>query len=167
MIGRPFVRAATAADVTAIEDVVKAAYAPYVSRIGRVPAPMTVDYQTLVTATDHAWVLIDDDELVGVIVTVAQPDHLLIENVAISPTAQGRGYGRFLLAHAERQAYDLGLAQTRLYTNVAMTENLTFYPRLGYVEVARRFDDGYHRAFFVKDVGAAEAQATTSTTTRR
>jgi ribosomal protein S18 acetylase RimI-like enzyme len=164
MMGRPLIRAASAADVTDIENVVKAAYAPYVSRIGREPAPMTVDYQTLVTATDHAWVLIDDDELVGVIVTVARPDHLLIENVAISPTAQGLGYGRLLLAHAERQAHDLRLAQTRLYTNVAMTENLTYYPRLGYVEVARRFDDGYHRAFFVKDVAAA---AEADTTTRR
>ncbi|WP_319451151.1 MULTISPECIES: GNAT family N-acetyltransferase [unclassified Mycobacterium] len=161
MIGRPLVRAATAADVTAIEDVVKAAYTPYVSRIGRVPAPMAVDYQTLVTTTDDAWVLIDDDELVGVIVTVAQPDHLLIENVAISPTAQGRGYGRLLLAHAEQQACDLGLAQTRLYTNAAMTENLMYYPRLGYVEVARGFDDGFHRVFFVKDVAAAEADTTT------
>jgi ribosomal protein S18 acetylase RimI-like enzyme len=161
MVGHPMVRAASAADVTGIEDVVKAAYAPYVSRIGRMPAPMTVDYQTLVTATDHAWVLIDDDELVGVIVTVAQPDHLLIENIAISPAAQGRGYGRFLLAHAEQQACDLRLAQTRLYTNVAMTENLTFYPRLGYVEVARRFNDGYHRVFFVKDVGTTAAADTT------
>jgi N-acetylglutamate synthase-like GNAT family acetyltransferase len=161
MTGRPLIRPASAADVKDIEDIVKAAYAPYVSRIGREPAPMTVDYQTLVTTTDDVWVLIDDDELVGVIVTVTQPEHLLIENVAVRPPAQGRGYGRLLLAHAETQARDLRLAQTRLYTNVAMTENLTYYPRLSYLEVARRFDDGYHRAFFVKDVAAAEADTTT------
>jgi ribosomal protein S18 acetylase RimI-like enzyme len=31
-------------------------------------------------------------------------DHLWIENVAVAPEGQGRGYGRLLLAHAERRA---------------------------------------------------------------
>lgn len=38
-------------------------------------------------------------------------------------------------------------------TNAAMTENLVFYPRLGYVEVDRGVDDGYDRVYFTKDVG--------------
>ena len=130
----------------------KCAYAPYVARIGRNPAPMTVDYQELVAATDHAWVLVENSELLGVIVTVAKPDHLLIENVAITPAAQGRGYGRSLLASAENQARELGLPQTRLYTNAAMTENIAFYPRMGYLEAARRSEHGYDRVFFVKDI---------------
>ena len=113
---------------------------------------MDVDYRALVSATDHAWVLIDDSELVGVIVTVAESDHLLIENVAIAPEARGRGYGRTLLTHAERHAHELRLPQTRLYTNAAMTENLEFYPRVGYVEVDRRSEDGFDRVYFVKDV---------------
>ena len=146
------VRAATIADVAAIENIVNAAYAPYISRIGRRPAPMDVDCRTLVATTDHAWVLIDDSKLVGVIVTVAESDHLLIENVAIAPNAQGRGHGRTLLTHAERHAHELRLPQTRLYTNAAMTENLEFYPRMGYVEVDRRSEDGFDRVYFVKDV---------------
>jgi ribosomal protein S18 acetylase RimI-like enzyme len=149
-----FVRAATAADAAQLEDIVNAAYAPYISRIGRRPAPMEVDYRTLVAATNHAWVLIDDSELVGVIITVAESDHLLIENVAIAPHVQGRGHGKTLLAHAERQAYELRLPQIRLYTNAAMTENLAFYPRMGYTETARRSQDGFDRVFFVKNVHA-------------
>ena len=156
MSGSAIVRAATVADVADIEHIVNTAYTPYIARIGRKAAPMTVDYRTLVGATDHAWVLIDDSEVVGVIVTVVESDHLLIENVAIAPLAQGRGHGRTLLAHAERQAYELGLPQTRLYTNAAMTENLAFYPRMGYIEVARRFQDGFDRVFFVKNVAAPD-----------
>jgi len=38
-----FVRAATAADAAQLEEIVNAAYAPYISRIGRRPAPMEVD----------------------------------------------------------------------------------------------------------------------------
>lgn len=152
MTGQPSIRPATAADVADITDVVKTAYAPYVSRIGRKPAPMTVDYRTVVAATDQAWVLIDDAELVGLIVTIVQSDHLLIENVAVSPAAQGRGHGRLLLCYAEQLARERCLPQTRLYTNAAMTENLAFYPRMGYVEVARRSQDGFDRVFFVKDI---------------
>lgn len=115
---------------------------------------MTVDYQTMVATTDQAWVLIDGAEMVGLIVTIVESDHLLIENVAISPAAQGRGHGRLLLGYAEQLARGRCLPQTRLHTNAAMTENLAFYPRMGYVEVARRSQDGFDRVFFVKDVGA-------------
>jgi hypothetical protein len=33
-----------------------------------------------------------------------------------------------------------------------MAENLSIYPRLGYVEVARRVEDGFNRVFFAKRV---------------
>jgi hypothetical protein len=33
-----------------------------------------------------------------------------------------------------------------------MTENLSIYPRLGYVEVARRSEDGFNRVFFEKQL---------------
>lgn len=148
-----FIRAAEADDVTDIEDIVGAAYAKYVPRIGGRPAPMTVDYRDVVGRTDHTHVLVDGTAVVGVLVIVTQPDHVLIDNVAVAPGAQGRGYGRTLLAHAEQRARELGLAQTRLYTNAAMTENLAFYRSLGYVEVDRRIDDGFARVFFQKTLG--------------
>jgi ribosomal protein S18 acetylase RimI-like enzyme len=146
------IRLATAADVPHIEQIVNDAYAPYISRIGRAPAPMNVDYQHLVATTSNASVLVENSSIVGVIVTVAAPDHLMIENVAVARTAQARGHGRTLLEHAERQARALGLVQIRLYTNAAMTENLAMYPRIGYVEVARRSEDGFERVYFAKDL---------------
>jgi hypothetical protein len=48
--------------------------------------------------------------------------------------------GRALLARAEERAAELGLGELPLYTNVAMVENLSFYLRLGYVEVDRRVE---------------------------
>jgi ribosomal protein S18 acetylase RimI-like enzyme len=147
-----FIRPATVADVPAIEQIVNDAYSPYISRIGRPPAPMTVDYHRLVTTTTNASVLVEDSSVLGVIITVVEPDHLMIDNVAVSPTAQGRGCGRTLLDHAEKQARELGLPQLRLYTNAAMTENLVLYPRIGYREVDRRSEDGFERVYFTKDV---------------
>jgi hypothetical protein len=34
-----------------------------------------------------------------------------------------------------------------------MTENLAYYPRLGFRETDRREEDGYRRVFFEKRVG--------------
>ena len=113
---------------------------------------MTVDYRDLVATTSNASVLVEDSSILGVIVTVVEPDHLRIENVAVTPAAHGRGHGRTLLAHAEQQARELGLLQLRLYTNAAMTENLNLYPRIGYREVARRSEDGFDRVYFSKDL---------------
>lgn len=42
--------------------------------------------------------------------------------------------------------------RARLYTNEAMTENLAFYQRQGYIETHRGVQDGYHRVFLVKAV---------------
>jgi GNAT superfamily N-acetyltransferase len=70
--------------------------------------------------------------LVALIETVNKVDHLLIENVAVAPPFQGRGYGRLLLAHAERLASSLGLPELKLYTNKRFVTNIDFYRRLGY-----------------------------------
>ena len=142
------IRPATADDVHDIEQIVVAAYTPYIARIGRPPAPMAADYAHLV-ATGTVDVLVDD-AVAGVVVTVVETDHLLIENVAVAPWAQGRGHGRRLLDHAEHRARELGLPELRLYTNALMTENLQLYPKLGYIETGRLTENGFDRVYFRK-----------------
>lgn len=92
----------------------------------------------------------DGDAIVGLIVLVREPDHLLVENVAVVPERQSEGIGRALLTFAEGVAREAGTPTLRLYTHVKMTENLAFYPRLGYEETHRRTDDGFERVFFAK-----------------
>jgi N-acetylglutamate synthase-like GNAT family acetyltransferase len=145
----PTVRRATVGDVPAIARLVATAFAPYVERIGRPPAPVTHDYRVLLD-TARVWVAEVSDRLGGVLVTVARSDHLLLDTVAVAPDAQGQGLGAVLLARAEDDARELGLPEVRLYTNLAMTENLTYYPRHGYIETGRGQQDGYQRVFYAK-----------------
>ena len=147
------IRRAADEDVLAIRAIVEAAYSPYEPRIGRTPAPVTADYPALVVAGD-AWVGVLGGRVVGVLVIRPAGAALELENVAVDPAYQGRGYGRALIAFAERRARQLGLTEVTLYTNEAMVENLRLYPRLGFVETERRVADGYRRVFFRKSLDA-------------
>ena len=124
-------RQATAADAGAIRDLTRQAYAKWVPLIGREPKPMTADYAAAV-ARHRFDLLYVDGTLAALIETIRQPDHLLVENVAVSPSFQGRGLGRRLMAHAEVLARELGFGTIRLYTNQRFAENIALYRRLGY-----------------------------------
>jgi len=143
------VRRAGEGDVAGLAKVAAEAYRDYVPRIGREPAPMTADYAQAVRS-GLTWVAEADGEIVGLLVLVARPDHLLLENVAVLPSAQRRGVGARLLAVAEDEARACGLDEIRLYTNEAMTENLAYYPRHGYTETHRAEQDGFRRVFFTR-----------------
>lgn len=118
-------------DTPAIRELTRAAYAKWVPVIGREPRPMIADYDAAVR--DHMIDLLHvNGELVALIEMAPAADYLLIVNVAVAPASQGRGYGRVLLAYAERVAGSLDLREMRLYTNGRFTENLRLYGRLGY-----------------------------------
>ena len=146
-------RQATASDLPAIRQVVRAAYARYQDRMDRPPAPVRNDYRAEAGA-GQIWVV--GQPVVGVIVLIGQDGQddrgggLLVENVAVSPAAQGSGVGRRLMDFAEQRARALGLRRLSLYTNEVMTENLAIYARLGYRETGRRTEDGYRRVFMAK-----------------
>lgn len=124
-------RTADPADGAAIGQLVRAAYGRWVPIIGREPRPMLVDYEHAVR--EHRIdLLIEGEEIVGLIETVLHDDHLWIENVAVSPERQGRGYGRRLLAHGEQLALAAMRHDVRLLTNAAFTSNVELYGRLGY-----------------------------------
>ena len=129
MANRVELRQAMATDAAAIRDLTRAAYARWVPLIGREPKPMTADYDAAVLK--HRFdLLYVDGILAALIETIREPDHLLVENVAVSPAFQGRGFGRRLMAHAEALAEAAGYAEIRLYTNQRFVENTLSPARL-------------------------------------
>jgi N-acetylglutamate synthase-like GNAT family acetyltransferase len=101
-------RLATTKDLRAVEEIVRAAYFPYVSRIGREPGPMLDDYRKLIA--DRRVHVVEQDGIVsGILVLIPERDAMLLDNVAVAPFAQGLGLGRKMLEFAERAAQDAGL----------------------------------------------------------
>ncbi|HEY1944038.1 MAG TPA: GNAT family N-acetyltransferase [Roseiarcus sp.] len=135
-------RNATADDVDMIRELVRSAYAKWVPVIGREPLPMRADYERAVQEhqIDLAFV---DGRLVGLIEMILRDYHLWIENLAVRPQEQGKGFGRRLLAHAERRAIEAGRVETRLLTNAEFKDNVALYEKSGYRVVSREpFMDG-------------------------
>lgn len=136
MAGRPHLRRAGPDDAPAVLALTRAAYAQWVPLIGREPKPMMADYENAVT--QHIIDLWEEDgRLLALIELIPTPDYLLIENIAVSPGNQGKGFGDTLLRHAESVAQSLGLLELRLYTNAAFASNLAFYERRGFSEFQR------------------------------
>ena len=149
------IRPARAEDADAVSAVAKAAFSPYIGRLGDIePWPMHVDYAEKI-GLGHTWVAEDAGTVVGLLVLEPHDDHLLLDVIGVAPGHQGTGLGHRLLDVADQQARSLGLPEVRLYTNVVMTENVAYYPRRGYVETHREQIGPYHRVFFTKVLAPA------------
>ncbi|TNF86522.1 MAG: GNAT family N-acetyltransferase [Gammaproteobacteria bacterium] len=146
------IRKAAGPDLASIRDCAQAAYAGYVDRIGRKPAPMVADFATLI---DNGYVDVDVEDsgvIRGFVVYYPRADCVHLANVAIHPDYQGQGLGRRLIERAEGAAVASGYRRIELYTNAKMTENLALYPKLGYRQFDRRTEDGFDRVYFDKSL---------------
>lgn len=144
---------ATTEDIPAIKSMLDAAYLKYIERIGKPPAPMTEDCNQVIR-THEILVLRDNEQIVGSITFHKDEaaNSLKIDNVVVGPTAQGRGYGYYLIKCAEVEAQKQGLPSVTLFTNVKMFENIRFYAKLGFDETDRRMEDAFERVYFYKNL---------------
>jgi len=144
-------RPAVAADAVRVRDIARRAYARYVERIGREPAPMVADFDTHI---DRGEVTVAERPggIAGYIVAYPRENDYFVENVAVDPVFAGAGIGRALMAHAEVAAVQAGSKVVRLYTNVAMVENFPFYEALGYRKTHEATEAGFHRVYFEKSL---------------
>jgi ribosomal protein S18 acetylase RimI-like enzyme len=143
------IRRAHQDDVASIAALVHDAYAPYIPRIGREPAPMLDDYSQVV-AQSETFVLINEGRVVGVLVMILEGGELLLENIAVATEYKGKGGGKRLLTFCEGFAASHGCGAVRLYTHERMVENIEIYKKTGYQETHRATENGFARVFMRK-----------------
>jgi len=145
------IRPACETDLVDIQSCARQAYGKYVPRMDREPAPMHADFESLI-AKGCIDVAICESVLVGYVVFYPERSHFSLENIAVLPECSGRGFGKCLIEHVESIAKDAGHEAVELYTNEAMTENLSMYPKMGYVEIECRREAGFNRVYFRKQL---------------
>lgn len=145
----PEIRPARPGDLPQIRTCAEQAFAPYIARMGQRPAPMDADYAAAIQS-GHTHVATDGETLLGFLIFTPTSHGTLLDTVAVSPNARGKGIGKALIAFCETSARAAGAAKVTLYTNAAMTENLSLYPALGYRETHRATENGFHRVYFEK-----------------
>lgn len=144
------IRSAEPRDADGLAQCVAAAYQIYIPRMGgQAPGPMLADYAKEI-ARHQVWVAEADGDIIGGLVLISYEDHMLLDNIAVHPTCQGRGVGRALLELADAQALLHGYRELRLYTHETMTENIALYTRIGWIETHLGEQDGYARVFMRK-----------------
>ena len=145
------IKPAQPSDARQIAACVTAAYQHYIERMGKKPGPMLDDYASMI-ANHGVWVIREQDVVVGSLVLMKKDGWLLLDNVAVHPSYQGRGLGKRLCAFAETQAVASGFSEIRLYTHEVMVENVAIYQKMGYVEFERRHELGYARIYMRKQL---------------
>ena len=148
----PAIRPALIADVPTITLIARQSFERYVPLIGRPPAPMRANFSKHVL--ENTVFIAKSEKSQGVVLGYAiilQKDEAwLLDNIAVSPWAQGRGVGSALIAACEAFLRDCGAQRYHIYTNEVMEQNLTWYPAIGFVETDRRLEDRFSRVYFSK-----------------
>ena len=153
------IRLAHRRDAGQLKQIAELAYAKYVPRMHKPPAPFFYDYAAIADE-GMTHVLERDGKVVAMVTLAPQPDHLLLRNLAILPEYQKSGIGRVFLVFAEDMTRRLGLTEIRLWTNEKMAENVPYYLGLGYRITHRAVVDGYSRIFMSKPVENVSAATT-------
>ena len=143
------IRAATIDDLSAVQRIADEAFEPFVTVIGKKPAPMVADFAKQL-GDSVVFVAEEEGDVIGYCVSYPRENGWHVENLAVAASAQGKGIGKSLMVNAESRAFAAGFAVVDLYTNIAMTGALALYPQIGYDEVNRAEEDGFKRAYFRK-----------------
>ena len=128
---QPWIRRAGPSDAAAVRSLTQEAYAQWIPVIGREPLPMKADYEKAVREHEID-LLYSDGQIVALIEVFLTADHLFIENIAVAPEYQGKGFGRYLLRHAEAKARSAHITELRLLTNQAFGTNVQLYQSVGF-----------------------------------
>jgi N-acetylglutamate synthase-like GNAT family acetyltransferase len=135
------VRAATAADVPALQVLIHSAYRGDSSRAGWTHEADLLDGNRtdaemiradLADPANTVWVTEDDDGLLGCCSVTDRGGTAYFGTFAVRPTAQGRGVGDALLAHAEAGARAAGATVMEMTVIARRSDLIAWYLRRGY-----------------------------------
>jgi GNAT superfamily N-acetyltransferase len=130
-------RPALASDCLDTDRVLRAAFTPYLRRLGReIPSDY---YKWLPASIDRGDVFVaaEAGRIVGVAATERRDTGLYLDRLAVDPAKQGSGLGSFVLVRLEEVARERGDRAISLTTAEMMDHLIRLYSRHGFEIVQR------------------------------
>lgn len=130
-------RTAQSAECAAADRVLRAAFTPYLAKLGReIPADY---YKWLPDSIERGDVFVADEggRVFGVAATERRPAELFLDRLAVDPSKQGTGLGRWLLQRLDDVARERGDRAVSLVTAEMMDHLIKLYGRHGFEIVHR------------------------------
>jgi ribosomal protein S18 acetylase RimI-like enzyme len=101
----------------------------------------------------------DEIGVLGFISFSTNYEHLFVSTIAVLPQHQRQGLGTRLLATAELEAAQRGLAHVSLFTDGPASHNLAFYRSRGFRETGRCEGPDFARIYLSKPIARDAAAA--------
>jgi len=131
------IRKALSQDAAGLASCMVSAYAIYQERMGGIQLPpMDVDYFSEIE-NFPTWVVESELGIVGSLIMSFTNHKASLANIAIDPGYQGKGIGGALMQFAESVARAKGYSELHLATHVLLSENISLYRHLGWLEIGR------------------------------
>ena len=124
---QPFIRLAMTTDVPAIKMIARKSFERYVPLIGKLPASMNAYFSGHVLK-GTVFIAQSEKNQASVIcsgIVIQRDGEWLLDNIAVSPEAQGRGVGSALIAACKTFLQKRGVQRYHFHTDEAMEQNLT------------------------------------------
>lgn len=134
-------RTALPSEVGEADRVLRAAFTPYLARLGR---EMPADYYKWLPASierGDVFVADEDGRVVGVAATERREAELFLDRLAVDPSKQGTGLGRWLLDRLDDVARNRGDRAVSLVTAEMMDHLIRLYGSHGFEIVDRGLPD--------------------------
>jgi N-acetylglutamate synthase-like GNAT family acetyltransferase len=103
------IRPAQATDANALAACIDAAYAQYAERIFDMPSVSDGFAEDI--ANNQVWVAVQNDEVIAGLILIADDGFMKLANLAVHPDHVGKGLGRKLIEHSEREAKRQGFSE--------------------------------------------------------
>lgn len=82
-------------------------------------------------------------KLAGAVFAAVKGDAVYLDRLSVDPHARGLGIARRLIDAVEEHARESGAARVTLGVRLALTQNISFFERLGFVETGRKAHAGF------------------------
>lgn len=133
------IRRAELAEVDLVKSIINEAYGPVMKKLSRMPAALKegLDKISRHIQMGDQYVALVGEQVVGTMRVQIRGNVGVIARVAVKESFRGRRIGTMLVDYAENLVSSRGATTVEIEVYGAIEMQLSFYQRLGYVEVGR------------------------------